>query len=170
MMGLLATLYTVLGGIEAVIWTDVLQTVVLLGGAHRTRHERPDPAVVRRHADAGRSGGPCDCRRICRRHVESRLEHSIATSVVTDWLKPNGAARSEADWLRIARHVTLTAGLFGTLTAALLATHESKSLWDDFLGLMGLLGGTLACVMAAALADRRGKLRQTFIASALLFG
>jgi len=32
-MGLLATLYTALGGIEAVIWTDVLQVVVLLGGA-----------------------------------------------------------------------------------------------------------------------------------------
>ena len=33
MMGALATLYTVLGGIEAVIWTDVLQVFVLLGGA-----------------------------------------------------------------------------------------------------------------------------------------
>jgi len=32
-MGTLATLYTVLGGIEAVIWTDVLQVFVLLGGA-----------------------------------------------------------------------------------------------------------------------------------------
>ena len=32
-MGTLSTLYTVLGGIEAVIWTDVLQTFVLLGGA-----------------------------------------------------------------------------------------------------------------------------------------
>jgi len=32
-MGVLATLYTVLGGIEAVVWTDVLQVVVLLGGA-----------------------------------------------------------------------------------------------------------------------------------------
>ena len=32
-MGALATLYTVLGGIEAVIWTDVIQVVVLLGGA-----------------------------------------------------------------------------------------------------------------------------------------
>ena len=31
-MGALATLYTVLGGMEAVIWTDVMQTVVLLGG------------------------------------------------------------------------------------------------------------------------------------------
>ena len=32
-MGVLATTYAVLGGIEAVIWTDVLQVVVLLGGA-----------------------------------------------------------------------------------------------------------------------------------------
>lgn len=32
-IGILATIYTTLGGIEAVIWTDVLQVFVLLGGA-----------------------------------------------------------------------------------------------------------------------------------------
>ena len=32
-VGVLATLYTVLGGIKAVIWTDVVQTVVLIFGA-----------------------------------------------------------------------------------------------------------------------------------------
>ena len=32
-MGVLATLYTVMGGIEAVIWTDVLQAIVLTCGA-----------------------------------------------------------------------------------------------------------------------------------------
>ncbi len=32
-MGVFATLYTVLGGIEAVIWTDVVQVIVLMGGA-----------------------------------------------------------------------------------------------------------------------------------------
>jgi len=32
-MGVLCILYTALGGIEAVVWTDVLQVVVLLGGA-----------------------------------------------------------------------------------------------------------------------------------------
>ncbi len=31
-MGLLATAYTVMGGIEAVIWTDVIQFIVLFGG------------------------------------------------------------------------------------------------------------------------------------------
>lgn len=33
LMGLLSTIYTVLGGMEAVIWTDVIQVVVLVGGA-----------------------------------------------------------------------------------------------------------------------------------------
>ncbi|MBN4070967.1 sodium/solute symporter [Crocinitomix catalasitica] len=32
-MGIIATVYTVLGGISAVIWTDVIQVVILLGGA-----------------------------------------------------------------------------------------------------------------------------------------
>ena len=32
-MGVLSIMYTVMGGIEAVIWTDVVQVVVLLGGA-----------------------------------------------------------------------------------------------------------------------------------------
>ena len=32
-MGVLSTIYTVMGGIEAVIWTDVLQVFVLVGGA-----------------------------------------------------------------------------------------------------------------------------------------
>ncbi|MFI4910920.1 MAG: sodium:solute symporter [Sedimentisphaeraceae bacterium JB056] len=33
LMGILCTIYTVLGGIEAVIWTDVVQVIVLLAGA-----------------------------------------------------------------------------------------------------------------------------------------
>lgn len=33
LMGLISTIYTVIGGIEAVIWTDVVQVIVLMGGA-----------------------------------------------------------------------------------------------------------------------------------------
>ncbi len=33
LMGVFATVYTVMGGMEAVIWTDVLQLIVLMGGA-----------------------------------------------------------------------------------------------------------------------------------------
>ena len=33
MMGLLATVYTALGGLAAVVWTDVIQFIILIGGA-----------------------------------------------------------------------------------------------------------------------------------------
>ena len=33
LMGIVSLVYTMLGGIEAVIWTDVMQVIVLLGGA-----------------------------------------------------------------------------------------------------------------------------------------
>lgn len=33
LIGVMATIYTILGGIEAVIWTDVVQVIVLVGGA-----------------------------------------------------------------------------------------------------------------------------------------
>ena len=33
LMGVLSILYSTLGGIEAVIWTDTIQTLVLMGGA-----------------------------------------------------------------------------------------------------------------------------------------
>ena len=33
LMGVICTIYTLIGGIEAVVWTDVIQVVILLGGA-----------------------------------------------------------------------------------------------------------------------------------------
>lgn len=264
LMGLLATLYTVLGGIEAVIWTDVLQTVVLLGGAIVALF------IVGGHLDGGfgemievgKAAGKfhwinldtslitdsiivvilggiftnalvpySSDQTVVQRYLTTKSEnaarrslwlgaimvlpatllfltlgtalyvfyqqhpvelielssndqilpwfiatqmpvglaglviagvfaasmssldssmHSIATSLVTDWMKPLNRNRTDAEWLRIARRVTLAAGLFGTITAALLATMDIKYLWDFFLGLMGLLGGTLAGIMAVA--------------------
>lgn len=264
LMGIMATIYTVMGGIEAVIWTDVLQTGVLLGGAVvalvmicnaldggfgelvRIGSEAgkfhwlnlntslindsiavvllgglfsnalvpysSDQAVVQRYltttseATARRSlwlgaimvvpatllfllvgSGlfvffqehpnaliPLDkADQIFPWYIASQMPagiaglviagvfaaamssldssmHSIATSVVTDWLKPRKPARAEAQWLRCARQITLATGLFGTLTAMLLAGVEIQYLWDFFLGLIGLIGGTLAGVMAVA--------------------
>ena len=49
-MGVLCIVYTVAGGIEAVIWTDVAQTVVLMGGAVLG-------LVVAVTSDRGRSAG-----------------------------------------------------------------------------------------------------------------
>lgn len=264
LMGIMATIYTVLGGIEAVIWTDVLQTGVLLGGAivalvmichaldggvgdlvrigsdadkfhwlnlnpgliddsivvvllgglfsNALVPYSSDQAVVQRYltttseATARRSlwlGAVMvvpatllflllgtglyafyqehpralvplsKADQIFPWFIASQMPagvaglviagvfaaamssldssmHSIATSVVTDWLKPRKQMRSEAQWLWAARKITLVTGLFGTLTAMLLAGVEIEYLWDFFLGLIGLIGGTLAGVMAVA--------------------
>lgn len=67
-----------------------------------------------------------------------------------DWWKPGGKPVDDSSWLRRARRVTLVAGLFGTVSALFLAGMEIQFLWDFFLGLIGLVGGTLAGVMAVA--------------------
>ena len=47
LIGVVATVYTLLGGIEAVIWTDVLQTVIMLAGLFCTI------GIVFSHVDVG---------------------------------------------------------------------------------------------------------------------
>ena len=49
-MGILCTVYTVLGGIEAVIWTDFLQVIVLIGGALISL------VIIAAHVEGGFSG------------------------------------------------------------------------------------------------------------------
>lgn len=60
LMGVLATIYTVMGGIEAVIWTDVIQVVVLVVGAFicfiviAFNIEGGVPQIVKTGFDAGK--------------------------------------------------------------------------------------------------------------------
>lgn len=70
--------------------------------------------------------------------------HSISTVVTTDFVRRFIRRLSESKYLLFARCLTIVLGLCGTATAMLLASIEIKYLWDFFLGLMGLLGGTLA--------------------------
>lgn len=280
LMGVLATLYTALGGIKAVVWTDVLQTVILLGGALAalaimagnidgglagllsTGYEAgkfrwanwdfnlltesvlvvllggfftnalvpytSDQAVVQRYlatpneADARRSLWlgvamvlPATFLFLLlgtglfvfyRAHPElltpletsdqilawfiadqmpaglaglviaglfaasmSSLDssmHSIATTVVTDWWKPAAKTKNkkadEALWLRRARRVTFIAGSFGTVSALAIAGMEIQFLWNFTLKMMGLLGGTLAGVMAVGMFLPKAKARHVW--------
>ncbi|REJ94528.1 MAG: DUF1080 domain-containing protein [Planctomycetota bacterium] len=256
-MGLLSTLYTVLGGIEAVIWTDVLQVFVLLGGALAALaivafdtdgglgrvisaaaeqdkfrladwqwdwtgdaigvlivgalftnlvQYTTDQAVVQRYLstrDERRAARavwtnallsvpaaalfflvgtalfvfyqqrPAELATLAQADqifpwfiasempvglaglviagvfaaAMSSLDssmHSIATAVTTDFVVRLGPSRSDTARLRIARGLTLILGLLGTATAMMMATLEVLYLWDLFLALVGLLGGTLA--------------------------
>ena len=264
LMGVLATLYTVLGGIEAVVWTDVVQTVVLLGGAVAALFIIVGnlDGGVGEFVEVGRSAGKFNWvnlefslvsesvivvllggffstalvpyssdQAVVQRYLTTKDEaaarrslwlgavmvlpatvlflllgtglyiffsanpvalaplekpdqilawfiasempaglaglviagvfaasmssldssmHSIATTIVMDWWKPRDPSADDSQWLSRARRVTLVAGVFGTASALLLAGMEIKFLWDFFLGLIGLVGGTLAGVMAVA--------------------
>ncbi|MHC4616195.1 MAG: sodium:solute symporter family protein [Planctomycetota bacterium] len=70
--------------------------------------------------------------------------HSISTVVTTDFVRRFIRRLSESKYLLFARCLTIALGLCSTATAMLLASIEIKYLWDFFLGIMGLLGGTLA--------------------------
>lgn len=290
LMGILATLYTALGGIKAVVWTDVLQTVVLLGGALAalaimaskadggfagllsTGYEAgkfrwanwnfnlltesvlvvllggfftnalvpytSDQAVVQRYlatpneAEARRSLWlgvamvlPATFLFLLlgtglfvfyRAHPElltpletsdqilawfiadqmpaglaglviaglfaasmSSLDssmHSIATTVVSDWWKPASKLKTkkanETLWLPRARRVTFIAGSFGTVSALAIAGMEIQFLWNFTLKMMGLLGGTLAGVMAVGMFLPKAKARHVWagivVSSAIL--
>jgi SSS family transporter len=72
-MGILSTIYTVLGGIEAVIWTDVIQTIVLVGGALIAL------IIIIGQVDGGLST-----------IIESANKQSKFKMINTDWIFVNG--------------------------------------------------------------------------------
>ena len=267
LMGLLATLYTVLGGIEAVIWTDVLQVIVLMGGAilclvtifgaipggfsgflevgladHKFRAFNwtwdatvaavwvvllgnllstlvpysADQTVVQRYLvtasekQAARSiwtnavitipatliffmlGTALYVFYKTNPHFQvpgiegdavfplfiaeslpagvagvviagvfaaamSSLDssmNSVAASLTTDYRRFRPKIE-EKNALRMARYLTLALGVFGTGTAVLLALGDVRFIWDAYIRLLGLFGGSLAGLFALAIFTKR---------------
>ncbi len=70
--------------------------------------------------------------------------HSVSTSVTTDFLRRFKPNLSVETYLAVARGLTVFFGITGTVAAMLMAVVEVEYLWDLFLGIMGLFGGTLA--------------------------
>jgi len=279
LMGIIAVLYTVLGGIEAVIWTDVLQVIVLLGGAflslvvvltridggatgllHVAASDHKfhlfnwtwdatvasvwvvlvgnffaqlapystDQSVIQRylttpderqaaksiwmnafmspissaiffllgtalyvfykhHPQALHPGLQTDA--IFPWFIVQQLPagisglliaglfaasmssldssmNSVAAVVVTDFYRRFARSVSETRALRLARWVTAAVGLFGTVTALVLATVPIASLWDVFLRLLSFLGGALSGVFLLAVFTKRANGPGTLVGAA----
>ena len=81
--------------------------------------------------------------------------HSISTVVTTDFVRRFFRRLSEGQYLLFARAITIALGLSGTVTAMLMAGIEIRYLWDFFLGIMGLLGGTLAGLFMLGIFTKR---------------
>jgi SSS family transporter len=74
--------------------------------------------------------------------------HSMATVVMVDFYRPFHAGSDDRVELRLARVLTLCFGIAGTGLALLMAMADIRSLWDLFLTLLSLSGGSLAGIFA----------------------
>ena len=69
--------------------------------------------------------------------------NSTSTAFVTDFVRPFNIVKTEKGYLQLARIMTLALGCLGTALAILFASSDIKSLWDMFMKILGLLGGSM---------------------------
>lgn len=81
--------------------------------------------------------------------------NSIAAALVTDFYRRFASGVTDQRCLKLARWLTILAGIFGTSTALLIASLEITSLWDLFVEVLGILTGSLSGLFALGIFTRR---------------
>ncbi|MCH2179842.1 MAG: sodium:solute symporter [Mariniblastus sp.] len=81
--------------------------------------------------------------------------NSGATTLVTDFIKPLNWVSSDRSLLWLARLFTLAMGLLGTWAGLLFVDPGIKSLFDQFIGVLGMFLGVLAGLFALGATTRR---------------
>ena len=98
--------------------------------------------------------------------------NSIATTIVTDFMRPFNACKSERSYLNAARILTFTMGVLGTLAGLLFISPEIRSLMEEYfrvIGMfMGALGGLFVLGVASRKANGRGALAGIFAGVAVM--
>ena len=99
--------------------------------------------------------------------------NSVAAAWVTDFHGRLRPTTTEAGRLRLARWITAIVGVAGTLVALVLARSDIRSLWETFLGVIGLFGGTISGLFVLGIftrrADGRGALIGAIVSAGLVF-
>lgn len=81
--------------------------------------------------------------------------NSIATTIVTDFMRPFDACKTERGYLLAARLVTLLIGILGTLLGLVFVNPQIKSLFDTFIMVIGLSMGVLGGLFLLGLLTKR---------------
>jgi SSS family transporter len=81
--------------------------------------------------------------------------NSTATALVTDFLRPFNACKSERGYLNAARAITLLMGVIGTLLGLVFVDPQIKSLFDAFIKVIGLFMGVLGGLFVLGVLTRR---------------
>jgi SSS family transporter len=100
--------------------------------------------------------------------------NSTATTVVTDFLKPLNVCQSDRGYLRAARLLTFAIGVAGTMIGLLFVNPEIKSLFDQFIKVIGLFMGVLGGLFVLGALTRRangpGALVGALVGAAVMYG
>ena len=81
--------------------------------------------------------------------------NSTATAIVTDFMRPFHACKSERGYLNAARLWTFALGVIGTLIGLIFVNPEIKSLFDTFIKVIGLFMGVLGGLFVLGAVSRR---------------
>jgi len=81
--------------------------------------------------------------------------NSTATTVVTDFMRPFNACKTERGYLLSARAITFLMGVLGTLLGLVFVDPEIKSLFDAFIKVIGLFMGVLGGLFLLGVLTRR---------------
>ena len=99
--------------------------------------------------------------------------NSVSTTIVTDFVQRFRKDIGEASALRLARGITLALGVLGTASALLMASSDVKSLWDQYIAIIGLFGGGVAGLFTLGVFTRRahawGALAGLVVSALLVF-
>ena len=99
--------------------------------------------------------------------------NSVATAMTTDWYGRFRPHLSDHHRLNVARVLTILLGVAGTGFALYMAMLNSKSMWDQYIKIVGLFGGGLAGLFVAGIFTRRtnsaGAFVGFFVSAAILW-
>ena len=69
--------------------------------------------------------------------------NSMSTALVTDFVRPWNWVKSERGYLQLGRVLTVVFGISGVGLALVFASSGVLSLWDQFMRILGLFGGSM---------------------------
>lgn len=99
--------------------------------------------------------------------------NSISTSVSVDFIKRFSWVEGDAHLLLVARWLTVLFGLLGVGSALIIANADVKSLWDTFIGVLGLFGGSICGLfllgMCTTKATGKGAVIGAFLGAVILW-
>ena len=93
--------------------------------------------------------------------------NSMATTIVTDFMRPFQVCRQESHYLSFARFLTLLSGVLGTLLGLLFIDPNITSLFDTFIKVVGLFMGVLGGLFLLGVLTRRANARGALIGACL---